>query len=105
MVFTSLFGAFVPVHIVGEMVSIGTLFAFVLVCVGVIVMRKTDPDVPRSFKVPWVPVVPIIGIVICVALMASLPLDTWLRLAAWMGLGLVIYFAYSKNHSKLGNKL
>ncbi|WP_126246803.1 amino acid permease [Chitinophaga rhizosphaerae] len=105
MVFTSLFGAFVPVHIVGEMVSIGTLFAFVLVCVGVIVMRKTDPDVPRAFKVPLVPVVPIIGIIICLALMASLPLDTWLRLAAWMGLGLVIYFAYSKNHSKLGNKL
>lgn len=105
MVFTSLFGAFVPVHIVGEMVSIGTLFAFVLVCVGVIVMRKTDPDIPRAFKVPMVPVVPIIGIIICVALMASLPLDTWLRLAAWMGLGLVIYFVYSKNHSKLGNKL
>lgn len=105
MVFVSIFAAFVPVHIVGEMVSIGTLFAFVLVCIGVIVMRKTDPNTPRAFKVPFVPVFPIIGIIVCLALMASLPLDTWIRLAVWMGIGLVIYFGYSKNKSKLGNNL
>ncbi|WP_346318835.1 amino acid permease [Chitinophaga sp. YIM B06452] len=105
MLFVSLFAAFVPVRIVGEMVSIGTLFAFVLVCVGVIVMRKTNPETPRAFKVPLVPVLPIIGILVCIALMASLPLDTWIRLAVWMGIGLVVYFTYSKNKSKLGNNL
>ncbi|RAI99766.1 APA family basic amino acid/polyamine antiporter [Chitinophaga skermanii] len=105
MVFVSLFSAFVPVNIVGEMVSIGTLFAFVLVCVGVMVMRKSQPDVPRPFKTPLVPIVPILGIIICFALMASLPFDTWLRLAVWMALGVIIYFAYSKKNSVLGNKL
>ena len=98
-VFVSLFAAFVPVHVVGEMVSIGTLFAFVLVCVGVMVMRKSDPHTPRPFRTPWVPFVPIAGIIICVLMMVSLPLDTWIRLAVWMILGLLIYFFYSKKHS------
>jgi APA family basic amino acid/polyamine antiporter len=102
-VFVSLFAAFVPVKVVGEMVSIGTLFAFVLVCIGVMVMRKSDPDVPRPFKTPWVPLVPILGIVICLTMMVSLPLDTWIRLAVWMAIGLVIYFAYSKKHSLIRN--
>lgn len=98
-VFVSLFAAFVPVNIVGEMVSIGTLFAFVLVCIGVMVMRKSDPNTPRPFRAPWVPFVPIAGILICLSMMVSLPLDTWIRLAVWMALGLIVYFAYSKHHS------
>ncbi|RCH56626.1 amino acid transporter [Mucilaginibacter hurinus] len=102
-VFVSIFAAFVPVKIVGEMVSIGTLFAFVLVCIGVMVMRKSDPDTPRPFKTPWVPFVPIGGIVICIAMMLSLPADTWGRLAAWMVLGLIIYVVYGKKHSLIRN--
>ncbi|MES2426322.1 MAG: amino acid permease [Bacteroidota bacterium] len=98
-VFVSLFAAFVPVRIVGEMVSIGTLFAFVLVCVGVMVMRKSDPNTPRPFRAPWVPFVPIAGIIICMSMMVSLPGDTWIRLAVWMVIGLIIYFAYSRHHS------
>ncbi|MCC8408763.1 amino acid permease [Mucilaginibacter sp. UR6-1] len=98
-VFVSLFAAFVPVHVVGEMVSIGTLFAFVLVCVGVMVMRKSDPNTPRPFRTPWVPFVPIAGIVICISMMVSLPADTWIRLAVWMILGLVIYMVYGKKNS------
>ncbi|RWY57240.1 amino acid permease [Mucilaginibacter gilvus] len=98
-VFVSLFAAFVPVKIVGEMVSIGTLFAFVLVCIGVMVMRKSDPNTPRPFRTPWVPFVPIAGILICIAMMVSLPGDTWIRLVIWMVIGLIIYFVYSKKHS------
>ncbi len=98
-VFVSLFAAFVPVSVVGEMVSIGTLFAFVLVCIGVMVMRKSDPNTPRPFRAPWVPFVPIAGIVICMSMMVALPGDTWIRLAIWMAIGLIIYFAYSKHHS------
>jgi APA family basic amino acid/polyamine antiporter len=101
MVFVSLFSGFVPARVVGEMVSIGTLFAFVLVCIGVWVMRVKMPEAPRSFKTPLVPLVPILGIVICFGMMAFLPLDTWYRLLAWMALGIVIYFVYSKKHSFL----
>jgi APA family basic amino acid/polyamine antiporter len=98
-VFVSLFAAFVPVAIVGEMVSIGTLFAFILVCIGIIWMRKTNPDTPRPFRTPWVPYVPIAGVVVCFTMMVFLPLDTWLRLAIWMIIGVVIYYAYGKKHS------
>jgi APA family basic amino acid/polyamine antiporter len=100
-VFVSLFAAFVPVRVVGEMVSIGTLFAFVLVCAGVLVIRKTDPDLHRPFKTPWLPFVPIAGIVICLTLMLGLPLDTWIRLGVWMLIGLVVYFTYGIRHSKI----
>ena len=102
-VFVSLFAAFVPVKVVGEMVSIGTLFAFVLVCIGVMVMRKSDPNTPRPFRAPWVPFVPVAGILICLSMMISLPGDTWIRLAVWMAIGLVIYFFYSKKHSLIRN--
>jgi len=102
-VFVSLFAAFVPVKVVGEMVSIGTLFAFVLVCLGVMVMRKSDPNTPRPFRAPWVPFVPVAGIVICLAMMVSLPGATWIRLAVWMAIGLFIYFFYSKKHSLIRN--
>lgn len=104
MAFVSLFAAFVPVTIVGEMTSIGTLFAFVLVCIGILVMRRTMPHVPRAFKTPLVPLIPILGIGTCFALMASLPLDTWMRLIIWMLLGVIIYFVYSRKHSLLNNK-
>lgn len=95
------FAGFVPGDVVGEMTSIGTLFAFILVCIGVIVMRKTQPDAPRAFKTPLVPLVPILGILTCLAMMIALPLDTWLRLIAWMAIGMAIYFGYSVKHSKI----
>ncbi len=97
----SLFAAFVPVSIVGEMCSIGTLLAFVLVCVGILVLRKTRPDLPRAFKTPWVPFVPIMGILVCCYLMYALPLETWIRLFIWMAVGFVVYFTYGKRNSKL----
>lgn len=101
MVFVSLFAAFVPVQVVGEMTSIGTLFAFVLVCIGVMVMRKTQPDAPRAFKTPFVPFVPILGIVTCLSMMFSLPEDTWLRLIVWLVIGLAIYFFYGLKNSQV----
>lgn len=101
LVFVSLFAAFVPARVVGEMTSIGTLFAFILVCIGVLVLRKKMPDAPRAFRTPLVPVVPILGIATCLFMMIFLPGDTWIRLFVWLAIGLVIYFAYSRHHSKL----
>jgi APA family basic amino acid/polyamine antiporter len=98
-------GGLFPIGILGELVSIGTLFAFVLVCGGVWVMRMTLPDVHRPFKTPLVPVVPILGILSCLYLMAGLPRDTWIRLIVWMAIGLVIYFAYGRSHSKVGSTM
>jgi APA family basic amino acid/polyamine antiporter len=103
-VFTSLFAAFVPVDVVGEMTSIGTLFAFILVCAGVWIMRRRRPDVPRGFLVPALPLVAILGIVTCLAMIYGLGLTNWLRLAVWLVIGLVFYFVYGKNHSKLATK-
>ncbi|NIG57021.1 amino acid permease [Chitinophaga sp. Cy-1792] len=99
-VFTTLFAAFVPDSVVGDMTSIGTLFAFVLVCIGVIVMRKTNPEVPRAFKTPWVPIVPILGALFCLTMIVSLGLENWTRLFVWLGIGFIIYFNYSVKHSK-----
>ncbi|HRP08485.1 MAG TPA: amino acid permease, partial [Gemmatimonadales bacterium] len=90
-----------PIGLLGELVSIGTLLAFVIVCGGIIVLRRTQPDMPRPFRTPLVPLVPILGILTCGALMYWLPTDTWIRLGVWMAIGLVIYFAYGKSHSKL----
>lgn len=101
LVFVSLFAAFVPARVVGEMTSIGTLFAFILVCIGVLVMRKKMPDAPRAFRTPLVPLVPILGIATCLFMMVFLPGDTWIRLFVWLAIGLVIYFGYSRHHSKL----
>jgi len=101
MVFVSLFAGLVPVSDLGHMVSIGTLFAFVLVCLGVMLMRYKMPNIPRAFRTPLVPFVPIMGIVVCVYLMYALPVESWWRLAIWLAIGLLIYFIYGKKNSKL----
>jgi len=101
LVFVSLFAAFVPARVVGEMTSIGTLFAFILVCIGVMVLRKNEPNAPRAFKTPLVPYVPILGIFTCLFMMVFLPLDTWIRLIVWMLIGLDIYLLYGMKHSVL----
>lgn len=90
-----------PINILGELVSIGTLLAFAIVCIGVMVLRKQKPDIERPFKTPLVPVVPILGAGICLLQMYALPLDTWLRLIIWMAIGFIIYFTYSVRNSKL----
>ena len=101
MIFVSLFAGFVPVSDLGHMVSIGTLFAFVLVCIGVMILRKRMPEIPRAFKTPLVPLVPVLGIIVCVYLMYALPVESWARLGIWLALGLLIYFVYGRNNSKL----
>jgi APA family basic amino acid/polyamine antiporter len=98
-VVVSIVAGMVPIALLGELVSIGTLFAFVIVCAGVIVLRRTRPDIPRPFRTPFSPVVPVLGILSCFYLMVSLPGDTWLRLVIWMAIGIVIYFLYSRHHS------
>ncbi len=97
----ALLAGFMPIEKLGELVSIGTLFAFVLVCGGVLVLRSSHPELPRHFKCPAVPVVPIAGILVCLGLMAGLPLDTWVRLLVWLLIGFAIYFGYGIKHSQL----
>ena len=99
MVLVSAFAAFVPARVVGEMTSIGTLFAFILVCVGVLIMRKKMPDAPRAFRTPLVPLVPILGVVVCLFMMVFLPLDTWIRLIVWMMIGFDLYLFYGMKNS------
>jgi APA family basic amino acid/polyamine antiporter len=101
MIFVSLFSAFAPIQVVGQMTSIGTLFAFVIVCAGILVMRKTQPELRRPFRTPLVPLVPILGIVVNFWLIYGLGWSNWLRLIVWLLLGLVIYFGYSRFHSHL----
>ncbi|MEO6837003.1 MAG: amino acid permease [Ginsengibacter sp.] len=101
MVFVSAFAAFVPGRIVGEMTSIGTLFAFILVCIGVLVMRSKMKDAPRAFRVPLVPLIPILGVLVCLGMMVFLPFDTWIRLIVWMLIGLDIYLTYGMKKSHL----
>jgi basic amino acid/polyamine antiporter, APA family len=95
----ALLGGVFPLDILGELVSIGTLLAFTIVCTGVLVLRRTEPQRPRAFRVPLVPFMPLAGIAACLYLMASLPIDTWARLAYWLGLGLAIYFFYGRRRS------
>ena len=105
MLFVGLFSAFIPGNVVGDMTSIGTLFAFSLVSLGIIVMRKTDPDVERPFKVPFVPLVPILAILVCVAMMVGLGKENWLRLLVWMAIGFVIYYTYSVKNSIIRRRI
>src|ERR1700722_10247688 len=100
-VFTGLFAGFLPEDIVGEMTSIGTLFAFVLVCIGVWLLRRQRPDLPRAFKAPAVPFICPAGVVVCGAMIYGLGWTNWLRLIVWMALGLVVYFSYGRKHSKV----
>ena len=100
MVMVGLFGAFAPLSVLGHMTSIGTLLAFVIVCICVLILRYRHPEIPRSFRTPFVPLIPVLGILICLAMMVSLGLDNWLRLIIWMAIGLVFYFGYGIRHSK-----
>jgi len=99
----AVFGSLVPIGSLGQMVSIGTLLAFVIVCGAVIILRKRRPDLPRPFKTPMVPLVPILGIVVSLGLMASLNRVTWYRLVIWLVIGMVIYFTYGVKYSKVRN--
>ncbi|HZK92656.1 MAG TPA: amino acid permease [Prolixibacteraceae bacterium] len=92
-----------PIDILGELVSIGTLLAFAIVCIGILFLRYKRPELKRPFRTPWVPLIPILGAAICLLQMYSLPFDTWLRLIIWMAIGMVIYFTYSVHHSVLRN--
>ena len=103
LLLVSILTLFVPAHIAGELTSIGTLFAFIIVSIGIIVMRKKQPDAPRAFRTPGVPVIPALGICICLFMMVFLPFDTWIRLVVWMLLGHNIYVFYGSRRSKLGS--
>lgn len=107
-IFTGIIAAavagFFPIALLGELVSIGTLFAFLVVSAGILMLRYKRPELPRPFRTPLVPLVPILGIVICAYLMYNLPADTWYRLIAWLGFGLVLYFVYGKSHSRVGRR-
>jgi APA family basic amino acid/polyamine antiporter len=100
-VFVALFAAFVSDSVTGDLTSIGTLFAFVLVCIGTWIIRRTDPNQPRPFRTPLVPLVPILGVIICSAMIISRDRTTQLTALAWMLIGFVVYFLYGKTHSKL----
>jgi basic amino acid/polyamine antiporter, APA family len=99
MIFTGVFAAFTPLSYLGDMTSIGTLFAFVLVCIGILIMRRTHAEIPRPFKTPLVPLVPILGIAFNLFLMLGLGVGNWARLFGWMAVGLIIYFNYSRKRS------
>ncbi len=99
--FVALFAGLVPIRVVGELVSIGTLLAFVLVCIGIPILRKTSPDIPRPFRTPAAWLVAPLGAVACLWVMSGLPGDTWLRLIVWLLIGFVVYFAYGRHHSVL----
>jgi len=103
--FVAVLAGFLPINALLHLTNIGTLFAFVIVCAAVLLMRKIDPEAKRPFRCPLVPLVPILGIMACLILMFSLPAANWWRLLGWLGLGLVIYFAYSRHHSILGQEL
>jgi APA family basic amino acid/polyamine antiporter len=102
-VFVGLFAAFLPESVAGDLTSIGTLFAFVVVCVGVMILRKKDPHLVRPFRTPLVPLIPILGIIVCAGMIISLPTETQLSALGWMVIGLIIYFSYSRRNSKLGS--
>lgn len=94
----------VPLSTIAELVNIGTLFAFVVVSIAVVILRRTRPDLPRSFHTPLVPLVPVLSVLACLYLMLNLPVETWLRFVAWMLLGILIYFGYGYRHSRLSER-
>lgn len=98
-IFVAILAAFLPLRILAELVNIGTLLAFVIVCAAVLIMRKKHPEAERPFRVPFAPVTPILGILLCTLLMFSLPKENWYRLIIWLLIGFVIYFAYGRHHS------
>jgi len=98
-----LFAAFVPIHVAGDLTSFGTLFAFILVSIGVLIMRKTSPEIQRPFRTPLVPIVPILGALVCLGMIIGLDKQTLIVAAVWMVAGLLIYFLYSRQRSKLRN--
>jgi basic amino acid/polyamine antiporter, APA family len=100
-IFVSIIAAFVPASIISDMTVIGTLFAFVLVCLGIIVLRKTNPDIHRPFRTPWVPLIPVLGIIVCTGLIYTLGPANWLRLVIWLVLGVFIYLGYGMKKSRL----
>lgn len=101
----ALLAATINIDVAAELTNIGTLFAFVLVAIGVFILRRTAPDIPRKFRIPFYPVVTIACVLICIYLMVSLPWPTWVRFFLWMGIGIVVYFVYGKNHSKLRDQV
>ena len=96
-----MFAAFIPLATLAEMVSIGTLFAFFVVAIAVLVLRRTKPDMERPFRTPLVPLVPLLAAGSCVGLMTFLAVETWLRFVVWLIVGLLIYFLYGRTHSRL----
>jgi len=100
-IFVSTLAAFLPLRVLAELVNIGTLFAFVVVCAAVLIMRRTNPNAPRPFRAPFVPLTPILGILTCTLLMFSLPAENWWRLIIWLAIGFFIYFGYGRHHSVL----
>src|SRR4029079_17603768 len=103
-ILVALGGGLLPLRILAELVNIGTLLAFVIVCAAVLVMRRTHPDTPRPFRVPFSPLTPILGVLICLLLMFSLPVENWYRLIIWLAIGFVIYFGYGRNHSVMSRQ-
>ena len=97
--------ALLPLNVLAELVNIGTLLAFVIVCAGVLVMRRTHPEAARPFRAPLVPLTPILGIITCLILMFSLPWENWARLIVWLALGFLIYFAYGRHHSVMARAI
>jgi APA family basic amino acid/polyamine antiporter len=98
-ILVALMASLLPLDILAELVNIGTLLAFVIVCAAVLIMRRTNPDAERPFRCPWSPLTPILGILMCLVLMFALPAANWLRLFVWLAIGLVIYFSYGRRHS------
>lgn len=101
-VIIAILAGFTSLSELAELVNIGTLFAFVVVAIGVIILRRTRPELPRSFRTPWVPFLPIVSVLASLWLMLNLPAETWLRFGIWMVIGFVIYFLYGRSHSRLG---
>jgi APA family basic amino acid/polyamine antiporter len=99
MIFVSVFSGFLPIDWLGHMTSFGTLFAFIIVCIGVLVLRRTRPELPRPFRTPWAPFIPIAGILVCLLMLLFLPANTWLIAGTWLVIGYGVYFGYSRRHA------